>query len=70
MKNLVSSYTQVMWVVYSGEVRGEVGASSCMCYIGWVVWVHGFCYYIMFYVNIVNLQYHLMFVENYMYIYT
>jgi len=24
-KNLVSSYTQLMWVVYSGEVRDEVG---------------------------------------------
>ena len=24
-KNLVSSYTGFMWVVYSGEVRGEVG---------------------------------------------
>jgi len=29
-KNLVSSYTGVMWVVYSGEVRGEVGARSRM----------------------------------------
>jgi len=25
-KKLVSSYTRLMWVVYSGEVRGEVGA--------------------------------------------
>jgi len=24
-KNLVSSYTRLMWVVYSGEVRAEVG---------------------------------------------
>ena len=23
-KNLVSSYTRLMWAVYSGEVRGEV----------------------------------------------
>jgi len=23
-KNLVSSYTRLMWTVYSGEVRGEV----------------------------------------------
>jgi len=29
-----------MWVVYSGEVRGEVGTTSRMCYVGWVVWVH------------------------------
>jgi len=39
-KNLVSSYTRLMWVVYSGEVRGEVGTRSRMCYVGWVVWVH------------------------------
>jgi len=25
MKNLVSSYTRVVWVVYSGAVRGGVG---------------------------------------------
>jgi len=30
-----------MWVVYSGEVRGEVGTRSCMCCVEWVVWVHG-----------------------------
>jgi len=40
-KNLVSSYTRLMWVVYRGEVRGEVGTRSRMCYIGWVVWVQG-----------------------------
>ena len=40
-KNLVSSYTQLMWAVYSGEVRGEVDTRSRMCYVGWVVWVHG-----------------------------
>ena len=28
-----------MWDVYSGEVRGEVGTRSHMCYVGWVVWV-------------------------------
>jgi len=27
--------------VYNGEVRGEVGTRSRMCYVGWVVWVHG-----------------------------
>jgi len=47
-KNLVSSYTGLMWVVYSGVVRGEVGMRSGMCYVGWVVWVHGFCYYMLF----------------------
>jgi len=66
----VDSYNRVMWVVYSGEVRGEVGSRSRMCYIGCVAWVHGFCYYMLFLVNIVKLQYHLMFVENYMYMYT
>jgi len=36
-KNLVSSYTRLMWAVYSGEVRGEVGTRSRMCYVGWAV---------------------------------
>ena len=44
-KNLVGSYTRLMWDVYSGEVRDEVGTISRMCYVGRVVWVHGFCYY-------------------------
>ena len=30
-----------MRVVYNEEVRGEVGRRSRMCYVGWVVWVHG-----------------------------
>jgi len=47
-ENLACSYTRVMWVVYSGEVRGEVGSRSLMCYIGWVVWVQGFCYCMLF----------------------
>jgi len=38
-KNLVSSCTRLMWIVYSEEVRGEVGTRSGMCYVGWVVWV-------------------------------
>jgi len=38
--NLVSIYTGVMWVVYNGEVRGEVGTRSGMCCVGWAVWVH------------------------------
>jgi len=41
LRILVSSYTRVMWVVYNGEVRGEVGTRSRMCYIGWAVWVQG-----------------------------
>ena len=41
-KNLVSSYTRVVWVVYSGEVRGEVGTRFRVCCVGWVMmWVHG-----------------------------
>ena len=31
-KTLVSSYTRFMWVVYSGEVRGEVGTRYRMLY--------------------------------------
>jgi len=43
---LVNSYTRLAFVVYSGEVRGEVGTRSRMCCVGWVVWVHGFwCFY-------------------------
>ena len=41
-KKLVGSCTRLMWVVYSGEVRGEVGTRSRMCCVGWVVWVQGF----------------------------
>jgi len=41
-KNLVSSYTRLVWVVYSGEVRGEVGARSRMCCVGCVVYCHLF----------------------------
>ena len=47
-KKLVSSYTRLTWVVYRGEVRCEVGTRSGMCYVGWVLWVHGFCYYMLF----------------------
>jgi len=48
-KNSVSSYTRLIWVVYSGEVGGEVGTRSHMCHGVWEVWVHGFCYYIYIY---------------------
>jgi len=40
-KNLLSSYTRLVWAVYRGEVRGEVGTRYRMCCVGWVVWVHG-----------------------------
>jgi len=40
-KILVSSYTRLVCVVYSEEVRGEVGTRSGMCCVGWVVWLHG-----------------------------
>ena len=43
-ETLVSSYTRLEWVVYSGEVRGGVGTRSRMCCVGCVVRVHGFCY--------------------------
>jgi len=47
-KNLVNSYTRLMWVVYSGGVGGELGTRSRICYVGWVFWLHGFCYYMLF----------------------
>ena len=53
MKNLVSSYTRLVWVVYSGEVGGGVVTRCGMCCVGCVVWVHGYCY-ILFQVNIVG----------------
>ena len=37
----VSSYARLVWVVYSGEVRGEVGTRYRMCCVGWAVWVQG-----------------------------
>ena len=42
-KNLVSSYIRLMWVVYIGEVRGEVGTRSRMCCVitKWLYqWTH------------------------------
>ena len=38
-EKLDSSYTRFACVVYSGEVKGEVGTRSGMCCVGWVVWV-------------------------------
>jgi len=39
MKNVISSYTRFACVVYTGEVKGEVGTRSGMRCVGWVVWV-------------------------------
>ena len=69
-KNLVSSYTPLMWVVHSGEVRGELGTRSRMCYVGWVVWVHWFCYYVLFCVNLVGSTVSSYVCRDYMYVYT
>ena len=46
-KNLVSNYTRLVWVVYSGEASGEVDTRSGMCCVGWVVWAQGFWYYVL-----------------------
>ena len=35
----MSSYTRFACVVYSGEVKGEVGTRSGMCCVGWLVLV-------------------------------
>ena len=43
MRNLISSYTRFVCVVYSGEVKGEVGTRSGMCCVGWVVGSGTFC---------------------------
>ena len=43
-KQLYSTYVSCI----QGEVRGEVGTRSRMCNVGWVVWVHGFCYCMLF----------------------
>jgi len=55
LKYLVSSYTRLLQAVYSGEVGGEMGTRSGMCYGGWEVRVLGdyivICYV---YVNIVR----------------
>jgi len=56
LKNLARSCTRRMWAVYSGEVGGELGTRSGMCYVGWVVWVHGV---LLLYVMSI---YHIMFV--------
>ena len=39
MRNLINSHIRFARVVYSGEVKGEVGTRSGMCCVGWVVWV-------------------------------
>jgi len=40
MKYLVSSYTRLIWAVYSGEVGGEEGKRTRRCHGVWEVWVH------------------------------
>ena len=41
MKYLVSSYTRLIWAVYSGEVGVKMATRYRMCHRGWVGWVHG-----------------------------
>ena len=69
-KNLVSSYTRLLWVVCSGDVRDEVGTKSRMCCVGWMVWVQGFCYYMLFQVSIVGSMVSSYVCRDYMYMYT
>ena len=59
-----------MWVVYSREVRDEVGTRSFMCYVGWAVWVHWFCYYMLCLGNMVRSMVSSYVCRDYMYIYT
>ena len=56
-----------MWVVYSGEVRGEVGTRSRMCCVGGVVWVQGFWYFCYVEVNIVGSTVSFYVCRDYMY---
>jgi len=37
MRNLISSYTRFTCVLYSGEVKGEVGTRPGMRCVGWVL---------------------------------
>ena len=69
-KNLVSIFTRVKWLVYSGEVRGELGTRSSMCCGGWEVWVQGFCYCMLLWVNIVRSMVSSYVCRDYMYMYT
>ena len=45
MKYLVSSYTGLIWAVYSGEVGGGVGTRSRVSWRFEGVGTWGFCYY-------------------------
>jgi len=65
-----SSNIRLMWVVYSEEVRGEVGTRPGMCCVGWVVWVHGYCYCMLLWVNIVGSMVSFYVNRGYMYMYT
>jgi len=44
MRNIGKQLPRLVWVVYSGEVKGGVGTRSRMCCVGRVVLVRGFCY--------------------------
>jgi len=48
MKELSKQLYSTYGVVYSGVVRSEVGTRPRMCYVGLVVWMHGFCYNMLF----------------------
>jgi hypothetical protein len=43
MRNLISSYTLLACIVYSGEVKGEIGTRSGMRCVWWVVGSGTFC---------------------------
>ena len=43
MRNLMNSYTRFVCIVYSGEVKCEVGTRSRMCCVGWAVGSGTFC---------------------------
>jgi len=61
MRNLISSYTRFACVVYSGEVKGEVGTRTHMRCVGWVVGCSGTFYSRLIYGNILCLHVHIHF---------
>jgi len=60
MRNLISSYIRFACVVYSWEVKGEVGTRSGMRCVGWVV-SSGTIYFRLIYCNILRLHVHIHF---------
>ena len=50
LRNEKKKLSKQLYSTYVGCMQwgGEVGTRSRMCYVGWVVWVHGFCYYMLF----------------------